>query len=171
LARVSAPAVLPGVVLLGLGLVAGCGTASRRPARPGGAIPRPARPATPIGGRVPVATGTRVILAAQSFTERGFHDGLTITTRLRVRGPLLRGPATVLLTLRDASRPRQTCTENHPLSGCVTVDWSDDPARPHVPPSGVFTNALTVQTARGSRTLYLHPAGTLTARAEPFAPG
>jgi hypothetical protein len=77
----------------------------------------------------------------------------------------------VRLTLRDASRPTVRCAADHPLSGCVTVDWADDPSRPHVPAGGAFVNELRFRTAHGVRVLHLHPDGTLDARPEPFAPG
>jgi hypothetical protein len=78
---------------------------------------------------------------------------------------------TVALALRDAGRPDQRCTQDHPLGGCVTVDWADDPSRPHVPRSGVFANTVAVSTAKGTELLHLHPAGTLDRRSEPYTPG
>ena len=159
-------------IALALALVAGCGRSSKPPGERAGPISRfgPTKTSA-VAGSGETAYGMVVVPAAQSFTDRGFHDTLTVAPRFPARGPALREAVTVSLALRDASRPRQMCSEDHPLSGCVTVDWSDDPARPHVPMSGVFVNALTVVTADGARTLYLHPAGTLTARPERFVPG
>jgi hypothetical protein len=73
--------------------------------------------------------------------------------------------------LRDLSRLKERCGFDHPLSGCAPVDWSDDPARPNVPPGGVFVNALKLRTTAGPRTLYLRRSGALSDRPEPSAPG
>jgi hypothetical protein len=114
-----------------------------------------------------IAGGTFALPAAHAFGEPGFHQVLTASRRLPAR---LHG-VRIVLTLSDASRPRQRCAEEHPLSGCATVDWSDDPSRPAVPPSGVFRNSITFRTRAGRVTLFLHPNGTLTRLPEPFRPG
>jgi hypothetical protein len=106
--------------------------------------------------------------AANAFGEPGFHQVLTTAARLPARLP---GSARLVLSLRDLSRPSQRCGFDHPLSGCATVDWSDDPSRPNVPPGGVFTNAITVRLTSGPRTVYLRSSGALSDRPEPFAPG
>jgi hypothetical protein len=72
-----------------------------------------------------------------------------------------------VLELRDASRPRERCKSDHPLSGCATVDWSDDPSRPHVPATGVFLNTLTL----GGRRLFLRQSGALASRPDRYEPG
>lgn len=76
-----------------------------------------------------------------------------------------------MVSLWDATRPAQTCNRNHPLSGCVTIDWSDAPERPHVPPSGVFDNQITLSTEQGPHTLYLSEAGSLNSIPDQFSPG
>jgi hypothetical protein len=112
--------------------------------------------------------GALTVPAARAFGEPGFHQVLTATGRLPVRLPRA---DRLVLSLRDLSRPLQRCEFHHPLSGCATVDWSDDPSRPNVPPGGVFTNTITVRIASGPRTLYLRSSGALSDRPEPFAPG
>ena len=114
-----------------------------------------------------IAGGSFSLPAAQAFGEPGFHQVVTATRRLPAR---LQG-VRIVLTLRDVSRPRQRCASEHPLSGCATVDWSDDPSRPKVPAGGVFRNELTVRTRAGALTLFLHPDGTLSRRPERYRPG
>ena len=75
------------------------------------------------------------------------------------------------LTLRDSSRPDQTCSRQHPLSGCVTVDWSDGPSRPNVPPGGVFDNHLALPVDGAQSLLFLHEDGRLDTEPESFDPG
>src|SRR5438132_3690556 len=111
-----------------------------------------------------LAAGTLSLPAASAFGEPGFHQALVAQARLPQAIP--RGTRLVL-SLRDASRPRQTCSSEHPLSGCATVDWSDDPSRPKVPPSGVFLNEL----AAGGRTYFLSESGALARRPDRFEPG
>jgi hypothetical protein len=127
-------------------------------------------------GGAPQTTGTSAAAGAEvrfsvpavrnlDFNSPGFH--YPVTVRLKVQGD----GRTVALALRDAGRPDQRCTQDHPLGGCVTVDWADDPSRPHVPRSGVFANTVAVSTAKGTELLHLHPAGTLDRRSEPYTPG
>ena len=111
-----------------------------------------------------LAAGTLALPAANAFGEPGFHQ--VLAARARLPRSIPRG-SRLVLTLRDASRPRQTCSSEHPLSGCATVDWSDDPARPKVPPSGVFLNRLVA----GGRTYYLSESGALARRPDRFEPG
>lgn len=77
----------------------------------------------------------------------------------------------LVVRLRESSRPGQTCSQDHPLSGCATVDWSDSPDRPRVPASGVFDNSLTLSLARGPLTLFLRADGALATSPEAFNPG
>ena len=44
-----------------------------------------------------------------------------------------------------------TCNDEHPLSGCATVDWDDFT-------EGFFTNKLTVQTPAGPKEFFLNMA-------------
>jgi hypothetical protein len=111
-----------------------------------------------------LAAGTLALPAANAFGEPGFHQVLAARARLPRRIP----PGTrLVLSLRDASRPRMTCSSDHPLSGCATVDWSDDPSRPKVPASGVFLNELVA----GGRTYFLSASGRLAARPDRYEPG
>ena len=117
-----------------------------------------------------LAAGELDLPSAGGFGDPGFHEVVVTTQTL----PADLGPAagmTLVLTLRDAGRPEQTCSTHHPLSGCATVDWSDDPSRPKVPPGGVFDNSLTLQLETGARTLFLSGSGALTGAPDPFEPG
>ena len=114
-----------------------------------------------------LAKGTFSLPAAQSFDDPGFHHVVSVTARM----PGAAKGRRLVLLLRDASRPAQTCASEHPLSGCATVDWADFPERPHVPAGGVFRNALTLQLGTGPRTFFLSQTGTLAPRADRYSPG
>ena len=116
-----------------------------------------------------LAAGELHLPAAGSFGEPGFHEVLTAAPDL----PLVLGPTAglrLVLRLRDAGRPGQTCSRDHPLSGCATVDWSDSASRPGVPPGGVFGNTLTLRLASGERTFFLSESGSLNDGPDPFMP-
>ena len=57
--------------------------------------------------------------------------------------------------------PEMTCSREHPISGCATVDWSDARSRPSVPPGGVFDNSITSEMASGERSFFLSESGAL----------
>lgn len=109
------------------------------------------------------ASGSFVLPAAQAFGEPGFHRVVVVDGVL----PAAAARRRVTVTLRDAGRPGQRCSQDHPLSGCATVDWSDDTSRPNVPASGVFENSVTM----GRVKLYLRQSGALAARPDAFEPG
>ena len=111
-----------------------------------------------------LAAGTLGLPAARAFGEPGFHQVLVAQARLPRRIP---PGARLVLTLRDASRPRQRCAFDHPLSGCATVDWANDPSRPKVPASGVFLNELVA----GGAKYFLSAGGALARRPDPYRPG
>lgn len=121
---------------------------------------------TERAGRI-VASGEVDLPAATAFGQPGFHEVLAFTAAL----PADVAGRTLVLRLRDASRTGQTCGSDHPLSGCATVDWSDDPGRPKVPAGGVFENSLTLRAGSRSAVLRLRSNGRLTAAPEPFEPG
>ncbi len=111
-----------------------------------------------------LASGTIRLPTAQAFGDPGFHQVVVVTGR--VDRPLSKG-ARLVVSLRDAGRRRIRCSSEHPLSGCATVDWSDDPSRPKVPAGGVFENSLTV----GPTKLYLSESGVLARRPDRYTPG
>lgn len=117
-----------------------------------------------------LAAGELRLPAATAFGAPGFHQVVTAAGRVPTG---LRAPSRfrLVVSLRDASRPKQTCSSDHPLSGCATVDWADDPSRPKVPPGGVFQHTLTVRLGSGSRTFYLTPAGSLARQPNRYEPG
>ena len=142
--------------------VLACGTPAHAPAA------SPAVRASASG--LVLAVGTFRLPAASAFGQPGFHEQVTINSSV----PVTPAPAvgrTLVIQLRDSSRPGQTCSEDHPLSGCATVDWSDSIDRPKVPPGGVFDNSLTMPLAGGPATLFLRADGALAARPEAFNPG
>ena len=131
--------------------------------------PKPTREGTPNSADI-LATRTFPVPAANSFDEPGFHHSLVISATV----PSDIGPTSgrrFVLTLRDSSRPDQTCSRQHPLSGCVTVDWSDDPSRPNVPTDGVFDNHLVLPIDNTQSMFFLHEDGQLTTEPESFDPG
>lgn len=79
--------------------------------------------------------------------------------------------ARLVISLRDAGRSGQTCSSEHPLSGCATVDWSDSEDRPRVPRGGVFENSLSLRFASGTRKLFLSESGRLSGASDSFKPG
>ncbi len=118
----------------------------------------------------PVFAGEFRLPAASAFGEPGFHQVLVAVGR-EPRGSHSRSGFRLVLSLRDASRPRQHCSSDHPLSGCATVDWADDPSRPNVPPGGVFQNSVTLRLVSGAHTFFLRPSGALAGRPQPYEPG
>ena len=105
---------------------------------------------------------------ASAFGEPGFHEVLTAS------GDVPQAPASgsrLVLRLWDADRPDDICSFDHPLSGCATVDWSDDDRRPGVPPGGVFQNSLTLELTSGVQTFFLSQSDALNDEPDPFAPG
>ena len=154
-----------GLLILAVGLLAaGCSS--------GDDVPRPdvSEPAGTATEGLILATGTLDLAAATAFGEPGFHE--TLLAQASVPPDI--GSTTgrrLVLTLRDASRPGQECSRQHPLSGCATVDWSDEPGRPNVTPDGVFDNRLVVELVTGALILFLHEDGELATEPEPFKPG
>ena len=123
-----------------------------------------------LGGANILAAGEFQLPGADSFGEPGFHEVLAATHEL----PSALGGMTdlrLVLRLWDAGRPGRQCDSEHPLSGCATVDWSDAPGRPNVPPGGVFDNSITLQIAAGERNFFLSQAGALNDRPDAFDPG
>lgn len=121
---------------------------------------------------VVIASGVFEIPAASAFGDPGFHAVLRAAAPARrTASGDFSGSRRLVLSLRDLSRPGQTCSNDHPLSGCATVDWSDNPSRPNVPPSGVFDNSVTLGLKGGPVTLFLSDSGTLEDRPVEFDPG
>lgn len=115
-----------------------------------------------------VLAGTLHLPAASYFGDLGFHESFVV--RAVVPDDAGSGRRLVV-ALNDATRPEQRCSQEHPLSGCATVDWSDQEGRPNVPPGGVFDNSVTLELASGPRTLYLSESGSLAAAPDSFDPG
>ena len=149
---------------LGLAMMLVAAACSQAPASQ---QPQPAA-TVPVGQQV--ATGDFSLPAAADFTDPGFHA--VIMTTATVAGNVPVGSTrSLVLTIKDAGRPQQTCASEHPLSGCATVDWSDAPDRPHVPATGVFINTITLQLSSGPKTLYLSQSGALANQPDTFQPG
>jgi hypothetical protein len=126
-------------------------------------------PATTINatGLGVLASGSFDLPAADSFDAPGFHEVLEFTTAI----PAASAGGSLIVRLRDVSRPNQTCDSEHPLSGCATVDWSDFEDRPAVPSGGVFDNRLSIDLADGTRTWYLSETGALADTPDDYSPG
>jgi len=119
---------------------------------------------------IELAGGEFNLPAANAFGEPGFHTAFTLTARVPDDLGTTAG-AQIVVSLRDASRPQQTCNAHHPLSGCATVDWSDFEGRPNVPAGGVFDNRLTLQLESGERSFFLSQTGVLADVPDAFSPG
>ena len=126
----------------------------------------PAQPASPFR----ITAGEFDLPAANAFGEPGFHETIQLTHSI----PLGLEPSAgmrIVVSLWDAGRPGQACSNDHPLSGCATVDWSDAEGRPNVPAGGVFDNSLELQLSDGARTFYLSERGLLADEADVYDPG
>lgn len=115
-----------------------------------------------------LADGTFEVPAADAFGDPGFHEVVVATATTPAGGADGR---TLVVRLRDTLRPDQACESEHPLSGCVTVDWSDSEDRPSVPEGGVFDNHLTVNLVSGPHTFFLSETGVLADEPDVFSPG
>ena len=165
--------------LIALVMVSACGSSgSTAQAEPdvGSASPTAGQRLSTEVGALPrtvlrtLAAGELNLAAARSFREAGFHEVLVVSRNV----PLDLGQSAgqrLILTLKDSGRPEQTCSNQHPLSGCATVDWSDDTSRPKVPPGGVFDNSLNVRLVSGVRDFFLSESGGLNDAPDPFDPG
>ena len=132
-------------------------------------------PATEIASPLPVTTrnlaaGEFHLPVADSFGEPGFHELLTATHDLPSDLGSLTG-LRLVLKLWDEDHPERTCSSEHPLSGCATVDWSDATGRPKVPPGAVFSNSITFQLANGAHSFFLSESGALNSKPDAFKPG
>ena len=117
-----------------------------------------------------LAAGRFSLPAASSFGDRGFHEVLNATHQLPADLDVPPG-ARLVVSLRDAGRPGQSCGRDHPLSGCATVDWSDFDERPGVPPGGVFDNHVTIALDDGPRALFLSESNVLADGPDAYSPG
>ena len=136
-------------------------TATQLPTRAAGTTPALPRS---------LAAGEIRLPAAASFGEPGFHEVLVASHDLPPEVDTTPG-VRLVLRLWDAGRSQQTCSRDHPLSGCATVDWSDFEGRPGVPSGGVFENSLTVELASGPHTFFLTERDTLDDEPNEYAPG
>lgn len=154
-----------GLVLCSALLAPACGGGGGGSSPTAPAPPAPPGP-TPVG--VSLAVGEVTLPAAQQTSGTGFHEPFSISRSM----PASLGPTAgglLVVALRDSSRPGQGCTSEHPLSGCATVDWSDNPG-PRVPPGGVFDNTLTVAFPGGNRRYFLSESGVLADVPDAFSP-
>ena len=77
---------------------------------------------------------------------------------------------TLVLTLRDLTRPEITCVGESPRSGCATVDWDAFPWEPIAPPDGILLNRLLFLADDWSRAFHLRKTLTLADDPEPGPP-
>ncbi len=159
------------IMLIVVLAVVACGDDEAASSRADDAAPvTGAVPQAQTSGRVTLSAGELNLVAAVAFGDPGFHEVVALTADM----PTDLGDTAgfkIVLKLWDAGRSEQTCSREHPLSGCATVDWSDAIGRPKVPDSGVFENSIALELESGTRTFYLGDAGTLKDAPDPFKPG
>ena len=68
-------------------------------------------------------------------------------------------------------RPAPTCSQERPLSGCATGDWSDAEDRPNVPAGGVFNHSLRLALSSGDQVFFFSETGNLEEGPDAFDPG
>jgi len=112
--------------------------------------------------------GSIEVPAATAFGDPGFHEPFVLTGTVPEAAAGASGE--LIITLRDVGRPDQTCDRDHPLSGCVTVDWSDFEGRPGVPDGGVFDNRLSLVSSSGGVELFLSERDGLAAVPDEYTP-
>lgn len=117
-----------------------------------------------------IAKGEFSLSAASAFGDAGFHAPIQLGEPIVFNGGSTSG-WTLSVLLIDLGRPGQTCSSEHPLSGCATVDWSDAENRPSVPAGGVFDNSLRLALSSGDQVFYLSESGNLEAGPDAFDPG
>jgi hypothetical protein len=150
------------LLITAAGALAGCG-AGTRPAPivcPGGS---PGVEASGAVNRRPIAQGVLHVpgLPAPERADHVFSFGQDLR-----KGATARRGDTLILTLRDVGRPRSTCANDHPLSGCATIDWfGGEPGRRGRP----LSNSVTIDLASGPHTFYLRETGALSDHLSPAA--
>ena len=117
-----------------------------------------------------LASGEFLLPAANAFGAPGFHEVLIDVQTLPSDLSVTSGDR-LILSLRDLGRPDQSCSREHPLSGCATVDWSDFDGRAKVPPGGVFEHSLTLRLASGDHSFFLSESGSLNDTPDSYKPG
>lgn len=116
-----------------------------------------------------LATGELNVSFVTSQEELGYHGVLTATHTLPSDLGSTEG-LMLVIRLWDAGRPEQTCDSDHPISGCVTVDWGDWIERPSVPPGGVFDNSISFDLVTGERSFFLSESGVLNDQPDALEP-
>ena len=109
-------------------------------------------PAPSVG--VVLMSGTLTLPAALDRGDIGEHQEYIVNERLPEDLEPTSG-RTLVVELRDATRPELTCTADEPEAGCATVDWSAEPGLPGVPAGGLFVNRLEIELASGAVEYYL----------------
>jgi hypothetical protein len=151
-------------------VAAACSAGSNPPATPSvsSTIASAAAIDAPNGATTILLAGSVEIPGAGAFEDPGFHEVLVLSGRLPDEVSELSGQLTV--SLKDIGRPEQTCDRDHPLSGCVTVDWSDFEGRPGVPGGGVFDNHLNLVSASGPVEFFLSETNGLASTPDSYSP-
>ena len=117
-----------------------------------------------------LASGSFEIPAVDGIQDApGFHEVIGRAGRI-VDAAGMAGDVLVF-RLRDLTRTDIECSSEHPLSGCVTIDWSDFEERPRVPPGGAFSHRVTVELVSGPHDFFLSDTGALADVPDPYRPG
>jgi hypothetical protein len=126
---------------------------------------------TPAGSsEALLASGTFEIPAVQTIADApGFHERVVASGS--VANVTATAGETLVIRLRDETRPGIECASEHPLSGCVTVDWSDFEDRPRVPTGGAFTHLVSIELQSGRHDFFLSESGLLADVPDEYQPG
>ena len=162
------PGRLPIAVAIVSLVATSCAGADPSTSTPSSSLPTSSPGQGGEAGEVVLLAGSIVIPGASSFEEPGFHEAYFLTGM--VPEPAAEMTGELVVRLRDAGRPNQTCARDHPLSGCVTVDWSDFEGRPGVPVGGVFDNRVAVMSTAGATTLFLSETRGLAQEPDEYSP-
>lgn len=128
-------------------------------------------PASVAAAEQVLASGSVIVPAVEGIQDApGFHEVSEFTATLPTDLRAMSG-STLIVRFRDLTRPDVTCASEHPLSGCVTLDWSDFPERPKVPEGGAFEQRVSLPTVDGTRDLFLSESGELHTTPDPYQPG
>lgn len=121
----------------------------------------------PSGSRLEAQVIARGEISLPAATEIGSGPGFHERILRAHTVPDDLGPTQgrrLVVRLWDSSRPGITCSSEHPVSGCATVDWP-------LSAGDEFLNRVALVTPSGRRELHLRLDGSLSPDPQPPDPG